>query len=188
MRKDSPETNICGQPCPWQCQKYCHSRNTSTHYNRSPKEPIFECFLILMTTSRHRGLFFSSTKYSQILNNFYVFELLNNRTTTFLFLPCRTFQLLYTWFCLQEVKGCGVWLYSRQAWVKKSSVASAGLTHLICIHWQLEVACRKLDLITQYFHSSHLFRRESCSFASSTIKITQQDQFCLLVRQIPVNF
>lgn len=48
-------------------------------------------------------------------------------------------------------------------------------THRTCIHSKLELVYRKFDPITHYFHSTHLFTKETCNFASWTIKITTQD-------------
>lgn len=153
------------------------TRNTSIRYYGGPEQPIFKCFLIWVSTSRHQGLFFSGTECSQIPNNFYGSELLNYRATTFLFSSCSTFQLLCIQFgfVYKKLKGMGCGVTGDECERRKVLWPLLDYTHLTRIDSQLELACRKLDPITQYFHSSPLFTRETCNFASSTIKIMVWD-------------
>lgn len=105
------------------------TRNTSIPYNGGPGEPIFKCFLIWVSTSRHQGLFF---QWHRIFTNpkqflwLWTFELQDNNFPV-LFTQHISAFVYSVWFCLGEVKGYGVRCYRRWVWMKKSSVASPGL-------------------------------------------------------------
>lgn len=157
-------------------------RNASTHYNRSPREPIFNFFLIWMTTSRHRGLFFVvvlNIHKSQTIFTAPTFCIKGQSSCSL----CAThfsfsvfgFTLFMVHFVYKLLKGMGCGFTVAKSEQTKVLWPFLDCTHLTCIHSQLEMVCRKFDLITYNFHSSHLFTRETCNFASWTIKTALQD-------------
>lgn len=85
------------------------------------------------------------------------------------------FTLFMVHFVYKKLKGMGCgFTVAKSEWTKVLWPL-LDYTHLTCTHSQLELVWRKSDLITHYFHSSHLLTRETCNFASWTIRIVMQD-------------
>lgn len=151
-------------------------RNASTPYNKSPRESIFNFFLIWVTISRHRGLFFAvvlNIHKSQTIFTALTFWIKGQFSCSL----CAThfsfsifgFTLFMVHFVYKKLKGMGCgFTVAKSEWTEVLWPL-LDYTHLTSIHSQLELVCRKFDLITHYFHSSHLFTRETCNFASWTI-------------------